>query len=363
MIDRRLLSEIDWILVGLLLLNSALGCFLIYSASSQGPGSPYLRQAVFILISLVGLFLAFSLDYKILVAYSPYFYFLGLLALAGLLLWGRLIHGTKSWIRLASFGLQPSELMKVFLILLLARLFAEFRRPHLSAGMLLLSGGTVGLPLVLVVLQPDLGTAASYVPLLLAVFVLAGINRRQVALLLILTLVLGVVGWSFFLTNYQKNRLVTLILPGHDPQGAGYQIQQSKIAIGSGGLLGKGFKQGSQSQLNFLPARHTDFIFSVLGEEFGFIGVLAVILSYFFLLLRLFQTVALSRDRPGAYIVFQVAVLLSFQFLVNVFMVIGLFPVTGIPLPLLSSGGSSLLASYLCLGLVLNVRMRRFVNI
>jgi len=286
MIDRRLLGEIDWILLGLLLLNSALGCLMIYSASSQRPGSPYLRQAAFILVSLVGLFLAFSLDYKILVAYSPYLYFLGLLVLAGLLLGGRLVAGTKSWIRLASFGLQPSELMRVFVILLLARFFAEFRRPYLSAGMLLASGGAVGLPMILIVVQPDLGTAASYLPLLLAVFVLAGLNRRQVVALLILALVLGVVGWRFFLTGYQKNRLVTLMLPGHDPRGAGYQIQQSKIAIGSGGLFGKGFKQGSQSQLNFLPARHTDFIFSVLGEEFGFVGVMVVVLSFFLLLLR-----------------------------------------------------------------------------
>ena len=363
MIDRKLLSEIDWVLVGILLLNSALGCLLIYSASIQSPDKPFLRQAVFILISLVAMFLALSLDYKMLMAYSPYFYVLGLLALGGLMIWGRLIAGTKSWFRLASLGLQPSEIMKVFLILLLARLFAEFRRRFISVGMLLLSGCVVGFPLVVVVLQPDLGTAACYLPLLFAVFVLAGISRRQAVLLLILALVSSLVIWSFVLTDYQKNRLVTLVAPGHDPQGAGYQIQQSKIAIGSGGLLGKGFKQGTQSQLNFLPARHTDFIFSVLGEEFGFIGILIAMAAYFLLLLRLFQIVGLSRDRAGAYIVFQVAVLFSFQFLVNVLMVIGLLPVAGIPLPLLSYGGSSLLTSYLGIGLVLNVRMRRFVNV
>jgi rod shape determining protein RodA len=363
MIDRKLLSEIDWVLVGILVLNSALGCLLIYSASGQTAGSPYLRQAVFILISLVALFLVLSPDYKILAAYSPSMYALGLLALAALLLWGRLISGTKSWFRVASLGLQPSELMKVFLILLLARLFAEFRRQNLSVAMFLLSGCVVGLPFVLVVLQPDLGTAASYLPLLFAAFFLAGLNRRQVVALLILVLAAGLVGWNFILNDYQKTRLVTLVAPGHDPQGVGYQIQQSKIAIGSGGMLGKGFRQGSQSQLNFLPARHTDFIFSVLGEEFGFLGILVAIASYFLLLLRLFQTVNLSSDRMGIYIVFQVAVLLSFQFLVNVLMVIGLFPVAGIPLPLFSYGGSSLLTTYLCVGLVLNVRMRRFANV
>jgi rod shape determining protein RodA len=363
MIDRRLLSEIDWVLVGIVVLNSALGCLLIYSASGHSAGHLYLRQTVFILISLAAMFLALSLDYKILLAYSLYFYVLGLLALAGLLVWGRLISGTKGWFRLASFGLQPAELMKVFIVLLLARLFAEFRRRFISAGMLLLSGGLVGIPLVLVILQPDLGTASCYLPLLFAACVLAGLSLRKAIFLLVLALVLSVVVWNFVLADYQKARLVTLLAPGHDPRGAGYQIQQSKIAIGSGGLLGKGFKQGTQSQLNFLPARHTDFIFSVLGEEFGFIGILIAMSAYFLLLLRLFQTAALSRDRPGVYIVFQVAVLFSFQFLVNVLMVIGLFPVAGIPLPLMSYGGSSLLTSYLSIGLVLNVRMRRFVNV
>jgi rod shape determining protein RodA len=181
--------------------------------------------------------------------------------------------------------------------------------------------------------------------------------------LLLAALVLGVGGWNFGLKDYQKKRLTTLLNPLHDPRGSGYQIIQSKIAIGSGGLSGKGFMKGTQSQLRFLPARHTDFIFSVIGEEAGFLGVFVVIGLYFFMLARMFQAVSKARDRAGVYIVFTASLLIAFQFLVNILMIIGLFPVVGITLPFLSYGGSSLLTSYVACGLILNVRMRRFANV
>ncbi|MBN2199296.1 MAG: rod shape-determining protein RodA [Candidatus Aminicenantes bacterium] len=363
MINRKLLTEIDWPLIGILLILSILGCLFIYSASHPQSGPHHLRQGLWIVVGLAAMAAVLLVDYKTLIAYAPFLYGAGILMLIGLLIWGRWIAGTKSWFRVASFGFQPSELMKVILILMLARLFSDYRRNVLSAAMALLSVGVVGLPMILVVLQPDLGTAVTYLPILLAVFLLAGTSRRMAVVLLLLAVGLGVLGWNVFLHDYQKQRLVTLMSPGHDPQGAGYQIQQSKIAIGSGGLVGEGFKRGSQSQLNFLPARHTDFIFAVLGEERGFIGILAVMAAFFFFLSRLFRTVSLTRDRAGAYAVFLSAVLISFQFLVNVLMVVGLFPVAGIPLPLLSYGGSSLLTTYLCVGLAINVRMRRFANV
>jgi len=180
---------------------------------------------------------------------------------------------------------------------------------------------------------------------------------------LIVAIILCLVGWNFGLKEYQRKRITTLIFPQEDPLGAGYHILQSKIALGSGGFLGKGYKRGSQSQLKFLPARHTDFIFSVVGEEFGFMGVILVFLSYYLFLLKLFRSVEKSRDRAGVYIVFMVAIMISFQFFINVMMTIGLFPIAGIPLPLLSYGGSSLLTNYLAVSLVLNVKMRRFANV
>ena len=363
MIDRKQIREIDWILIGLLLVNSMVGIALIYSSSHYLPGNFFLRQALWILISLVILFLTISIDYKMLLTYAPYILGLFTLVLFGLLAFGRTIAGAKSWVRLAFFGGQPSELTKVAVLLVLARIFSEFRYPYLTAGFAALSVAIVIVPVGLVALQPDLGTAVTFLPLLLACFLLAGLRRKTVVVFLILTLAVGLAGWNFMLKDYQKKRLTTLINPHQDPRGSGYHILQSRIAIGSGGLFGKGYKKGSQSQLKFLPARHTDFIFSVLGEEFGFAGVLVVFLGYFLFLSRIFKTVPKSRDRPGMYIVFMVACLIAFQFSVNVMMVVGLVPIAGIPIPLLSYGGSSILTTFIAVGLVLNVKMRRFANV
>jgi rod shape determining protein RodA len=194
-------------------------------------------------------------------------------------------------------------------------------------------------------------------------FVLAGLRRKAILLFLLAAILIGLGGWNFGLKDYQKRRLTTLVNPLHDPRGSGYQVIQSKIAIGAGGLSGKGFMKGSQSQLRFLPARHTDFIFSVIGEETGFMGVLVVIVLYFFMLARMFLSVSKARDRAGVYIIFTAALLIAFQFLVNILMIIGLFPVVGITLPFLSYGGSSLLTSFVACGLVMNVKMRRFANV
>jgi len=363
MIDRRLLSNIDWVLIALLLWNSALGVVFIYSSSHYLPGNYYLRQIIWIVLSLIALFLFIMIDYKNFLTYSLHLYIVFIFPLAGMLLFGKLVVGTKSWIRFPFFQIQPSELIKIIMILLLAQIFSEYKARYFSWNKLLLSGGAVSLPILLVVLQPDLGTTLTYVPIILAALILAGFSRKSFIFILIFTLVLSFGVWNFFLKEYQKQRIMTLINPLQDPLGAGYHILQSKIAIGSGGFLGKGYKKGTQSQLRFLPARHTDFIFSVIGEEFGYAGVIVVFLSYFLLLSRLFRSIDKSRDRAGVYIIFMVAMMIAFQFFVNVMMVIGLFPVIGIPLPFLSYGGSSLLTNYLAVSLVLNVKMRRFVNV
>lgn len=363
MIDRNVFSELDWYLVGIVLLNAALGCLMVYSGAHALPGHVYLKQIFWVGASCVGLFLILLVDYKVLVTYSPIFYGLGVIILAGLLFYGRVISGARSWFRVSFVGIQPSELMKVAMVLVLARIFSEFRRSYVTPQRAAMSVGVTILPMALIAVQPDLGTAVTFVPLLLAALLLAGLNRKTLIIIVVGVLLLGFLGWNFSLKDYQKKRIETLFSPGLDPHGTGYQIAQSKIAVGSGGVLGKGFKKGTQSQLRFLPARHTDFVFSVLGEEFGFAGVSIALTLYFLLLLRLFRSVAKARDRSGIYIIFLIALQMTFQFLVNVFMVVGLFPVTGIPLPLLSYGGSSLLATFIALGLVVNVRMRRFANV
>lgn len=363
MIDRRVFRDIDWVLIGLALLNAVIGIVFIYSSSHFLQGGYYIRQILWVLFSLAVLFIVLAVDYKVLMTYSPYFYLASLAVLAGMLFFARLVAHTKSWITLPFFQIQPSEVAKLAIILLLARLFSEYKMstlgPRTAATALLL----VLLPVLLIAAQPDLGTAMTFLPVLFAAFFLAGLKKKTVAILLVAALAAGVLGWNFGLRDYQKRRLTTLVNPGQDPRGAGYHILQSKIAIGSGGLIGKGFGRGSQSQLRFLPARHTDFIFSVIGEETGFLGVFLVLLAYFLMLARMFAAAGHARDRAGVYIVFMASMLIAFQFFVNVMMIIGLFPVTGVPLPLLSYGGSSMLSNFIAIGLVLNVRMRRFANI
>ena len=362
MIDRRHIENIDWFLIILLVLISLVGVLVVYSSSHYLPGKYYLKQMLFIGVSLVLLFLFLAVDYTVLTTYSFYFYGLIAVVLAGMLLFNQLT-AKESWIKLRYFQVQPSELAKIALILVLAQMFSEYKRNYVSLGAVMASGGLVATFFILVALQPDLGTAVSFLPLLLGALILAGLKRKALAFILVLSVLLGVAGWNFILKDYQKNRLTTVVFPGKDPRGSGYQILQSKIAIGSGGFFGKGFKKGTQSQLRFLPARHTDFILSVVGEEFGFLGVAGVLTLYFLFIARLFHSCAKSRDRTGVYIIFTVSMMFSFQILVNVAMVIGLFPIVGIPLPLLSYGGSSLLTSFLAVSLVVNVKMRRFVNI
>ncbi len=363
MIDRSQVMNIDWILVSLLLLNSAIGVVAIYSSSLYLPGNYCLKQIIWIIISLVLLFIFLSIDYNILTTYSLFLYILCIVLLGSVLIFGNLIAGTRSWFRLFFFQIQPSEITKIAVILVISRIFSGFKRSPLSWKLGSISSVMVFIPVVLIAFQPDLGTALSFIPIFLGAIILAGINRKALILLLVFALVLGFAGWNFFLKDYQKSRLTTLVSPNKDPLGSGYHVLQSKIAIGSGGFSGKGYMKGTQSQLRFLPARHTDFIFSVIGEEFGFVGVVLAVLAFFFFVYRLFNSVKSSKDRAGVYIIFMVSMMITCQFFVNVLMTIGLFPITGIPLPLFSYGGSSLLTNYLAVSLVLNVKMRRFVNL
>jgi len=363
MIDRVHLREIDWILTALVVVNSLVGVLLIYSATSAGGGAQALKQLLWLGAGFAVFFLTISIDYKVWMAFAPYIFGLFLLFMAGLFVFGRTVAGSRSWIRIASVGGQPSEIAKIVVVLLLARLFSEYRAPYATTGMIALSLAVVGAPIGLILLQPDFGTAMCFLPILFGALVLAGLRRKTVIVFLVGALALGAIGWGFVLKDYQKKRIETVINPAQDPRGAGYHVRQSQIAIGSGGLTGKGFLKGTQSGLKFLPARHTDFIFAVLGEEFGFFGVFVVLGLYFAMLARMFKSVGRSRDRAGIYITFLAASVIAFQFLVNILMIVGLLPITGIPIPLLSYGGSSLFATYFAVGLIVNVKMRRFANV
>lgn len=363
MINRRLWKEIDGLTLALVVALSLIGLLFIYSASFYVSGNYFTKQLVGLIVGLIGLAVIISIDYKRLLLFSLPLFILTNLLLVATIFFSRRIAGTKGWLDFFSFRFQPAEIAKISLILILAYFFSEYRQEKLTMQVVAGSCGLTAIPFLLVMLQPDLGTAACFLPILVASLFLAGLSRRAIALMLILAILAGAASWHFYLKDYQKKRLITVITPSYDKRGSGYHVLQSKIAVGSGGFSGKGFKKGTQSQLRFLPARHTDFIFAVISEETGFMGSFIVIALFVCLIWRLMKSIELARDRSGKYIIFMVASLIAVEAIVNISMVIGLFPVVGIPLPFVSYGGSSLLAHYLAIGLVLNVRMRRFAYV
>jgi rod shape determining protein RodA len=259
------------------------------------------------------------------------------------------------------FNLQPSEFAKVGVALVLAKFFGENRGVPAWSD-LAIAGLLTIVPLGLIAREPDLGTAVTLVPVFLAVAYLAGMRMRILGILFIGFVLLAPVVWKFGLKDYQKSRISTFLDPSQDAKGAGYQQIQARITVGSGGLTGKGFKHGTQGQLQFLPVAHNDFIFSVLAEEQGFAGVLVALGLYLFVILRSLEAARLAKDRPGSYLVLGVLASFTFQVLYNITMSAGLAPVKGLTLPLMSYGGSSMIATLAGFGLILNVRMRRFTN-
>ena len=336
---------------------------MVYSATHAGRQPQlYLKQLALVGAGLVGMALAAAIDYRRLADRAVLLYVMSLVSLVYVLRFAPLIAGTRRWILVGGFQLQPSELVKLAAAVFVAKLFSEFRRESLGLRDVALPGVAVGLLALLIAREPDLGTAACLVPLFLAVAFLAGLRMRAVLGLAAALVLSAGLAWSLLLVDYQKTRIYTFLDPSLDPRGAGYQKIQSQIAVGSGGLLGRGFMEGSQAQLGYLPARHTDFIFSVLAEEAGFVGVSMALALYLLLLWRMLETARLARDRLGAFIVAGVSAAFAFQVVYNVGMVAGLVPVKGLPLPLMSYGGSSMVSSLMGIGLVLSVRMRRFAN-
>jgi rod shape determining protein RodA len=286
---------------------------------------------------------------------------LSVLVLLELLVAGHAIARTKRWLRFGGLTFQVSELVKLVIILSVAAYFAERRGKSATWGDLVKLGLLAGVPAVLVALEPDLGTALTFLAILGSGILLAGIRWRQIAVLMLLGLMSLPVGWHV-LRPYQRDRFMAYFHPTQDTQGTSYQVTQTKIAIGSGGLRGKGVGNGTQSHLGFIPVSQADAIFAAFAEEQGFIGTLIVLLLYFALLLRLLDGAQMAPDRAGAFLLVGLASVLFFQVAINTGMMIGLFPVTGIPLPLMSQGGSSLLFTFLGLGVAMNVRAKRFVN-
>ena len=354
--------DFDWALLLIVLAICALSLLQIHSATQNGSlAGMHMRQLWWIVLGIIAMLVMARVDYHAILDQAPILYLTGIGLLGAVLVAGSTKFGAKRWLSLGGMDFQVSELVKLIIIIVLARYLSEVRTDRLTLGDLIKVAFLTGVPLSLILLQPDLGTALVLVPVAIVGVFLAGLEWRHVVALAVIAALLVPVGW-FFLKPYQKERIETFLNPGEDPRGSGYQVLQSKIAVGSGGFWGKGVGQGSQNQGGFLPVRWSDFILAALAEEMGFAGVFLTLLLYGALLIRLVQNAQRANDRAGMYIVMGVAAVIGFHVLVNVAMVIGYMPVTGIPLPLMSYGGSATVFVFMALGLVMNVRMRRFVN-
>ena len=365
MTGRPRIQDFDWPLLGIVGVICLLGILEIYSSThASALAGMQWKQLMWIGIGVVGMFLISRIDYHTLLDQAPVLYVTGIAGLLIVLVIGYSRLGAKRWISVGGQTLQVSELMKLIIIIVLARYFTEVRTDRLTLRDLAKVAGLTLVPVALILKQPDLGTAMVLVPVALVGAFFAGIEWKHAAVGLLLIAMLVPLAWNMrhHLKPYQQQRIETFLHPEQDQRGAGYQILQSEIAVGSGGFWGKGFSKGSQNQLGFVPVRYSDFILAALAEEQGFIGVCVVLLLYLGLILRLVDNAQKAKDRAGMYVVMGVTAILGFHVLVNASMVIGYMPVTGIPLPLMSYGGSATAFVFLALGLVMNVRMRRFVN-
>jgi rod shape determining protein RodA len=358
----RSFRDLDWPLLIITLIICALGVLQIYSATHDTRWrDAWWKQVIWVLIAMGLMWVVTSIDYHTLLGQVPVLYTVSMAALLATLSIGRLVFGSRRWIRVLGFNFQISEFVKIVIILVVARYLSELKSEEIRVRDLLKIGALVGIPTALVMYEPDLGTGLTYLPILAVGILLAGLRWRYLAAVALASALALPIGWHF-LKDYQRTRLVTFLDPSRDPRGAGYQVIQSKIAVGHGGMWGRGVTHGTQTQLRFLPVPHTDFIFSAFAEEHGFVGVVVVLGLYFLLLMQVVQNAQTAPDRAGMYICMGVATLLLFHLLVNVGMAVGSMPVTGIPLPLMSSGGSNMFSVFMMLGLVNNVRLRRFVR-
>lgn len=363
MFDRRLVVNFDWILLLTVCVLAGIGILNLFSATANWQlATPiYLKQTIWLGSGLLLVLLICCFDYRHLEHFSILGYFVSIAMLLFVLLMGKTSMGATRWINLGFFNLQPSEVIKIVMILLLARIFGRtaqadgYRLAELWQPALLLL-----LPVGLILKQPDLGTALMLMFISLSMLIFAGLRRSTLLGLLLLGLITAGLGW-FGLHDYQKARIRTFLNPEADPLGSGYHIIQSKIAVGSGGFLGKGFLQGSQSQLSFLPERHTDFAFSVFAEEWGFVGCGLLLLGYLFLIIWGIYIARQAADRFGMFLAIGVTAMIFWHIVVNLGMVIGLLPVVGVPLPLFSYGGTSMVTTMIGVGLLMNVSMRRFM--
>ena len=373
MLEQRTVSNLPWGAVALVIGIALFGLASVYSATytEAGPSALFTKQIVWVLLGILVMIAALVPDYHTVGRYAYVLYVLSVIFLILVALVGKTGMGAQRWLPLGPFAFQPSELAKLSLVLALARFFAEDpRRGGYNLRDLAVPGAMILIPLVLVMKQPDLGTALMLLFTSSLLIILAGIRLRAVVTVAVIgALVASVVFlvppvrhtiWTS-LKPYQQNRIKAFLDPSSDPRGSGYHATQAKIAVGSGQTTGKGFRKGTQSQMAFLPERHTDFIFAVIAEERGFVGASFLIVIYVVFLLIGLETAKGAKDRLGVLMAGGIVSMLGLYVCINIGMAVGILPVVGVPLPLISYGGTSILTTFLAIGLLLNIRSRRFM--
>ena len=362
--DLRSLRDLDWLMILIALALCALGVLQIYSATHDTKFlNVWWRQILYIVVGLILMWVVCTLDYHTLIGQVPILYIGTVVLLLVAATLGTKLFGSRRWIPLFfGFSFQVSEFAKVVIVLLVARYLTSLRRARLETRDIATLSGLVAIPCVLVAVQPDLGTTLTYLPIAAVGMFVAGLRMKHVAVLALIGVVAPVFGYQFLMKDYQKKRVLAFIDPESYRKDKGYQVIQSQIAIGSGQMSGRGVTHGTQTRLRFLPVSHADFIFATYSEEQGYVGVVFALGLYMLLLLQIVQNAQSAPDRAGMYVCMGVAALFLFHLLVNVGMVAGMVPVTGIPLPFMSAGGSSTLTTFMLLGLVNNVRLRRFIS-
>lgn len=357
----RKFLQLDWIMLTAVFLLVAIGLMALFSISTVDNQLELLhfnKQIAAFLIGIVLMVILTFYDYRIFNSFSTKLYFISILVLAGIFFFGVTVRGTTGWIGFSKFNVQPVEIVKIIMIIFLASFLSKKKNELQSYIKVIASVVLVFVPVFLIIKQPDFGSSLVIMGIWLIMLLVSGISKKSILALFLFLAVLSSGGY-FILKDYQKNRIATFINPQNDPLGSGYNVIQSMVAVGSGGVLGKGLGHGSQSQLNFLPEKHTDFIFAVISEELGLLGSGIVLLLFGVIFYRLKETARLARDNFGYLIVIGVMAMIIVQVFINVGMNLGIAPVTGVPLPFVSYGGSSLVSILASLGLIQSIYLRR----
>lgn len=367
-IDRRLIKNFDWITFSLVTLLSVTGIMTLYSATRPPlPGgempSYYIKQIYWLVVGLAAMIAVISVDYAWLKRFSYILYGFGIFLLLLVLFHGRTGMGAQRWLTIGIVSFQPSEVFRLFYVITISRYLSEMQG---KVGLVSLGKAFFLLafvPLVMLIKQPDLGTAVILLLVFLSIISMKGFQKKAVAVIILVGLVsipfLGNIMWEG-LKDYQKNRLVAFLEPEVDPAGIGYHINQSKVAIGSGHFIGKGYMNGTQGPFRFLPEKHTDFVFAVFAEEWGFAGSAVLLLLYLALILRGLDTARKAKDEFGSVLAIGISFMFTIYFFINIGMTLGIMPVVGVPLPFMSYGGTSLLANFIAAGMLISIRTRRF---